>query len=102
MADEENKEAVEAKAPKVKKEKKADAPKAKIERTKFEPITIQLKDRYSKELIPALMKELALKSRMQVPNLTKIVINLSTNEAVKNPKVLNTAADELTAITGQK
>jgi large subunit ribosomal protein L5 len=63
---------------------------------------IQLQDKYQKEMVPTLMKELGLKSRMQVPGLQKIVINLSTAEAVKNPKVLNTAVDELTAITGQK
>lgn len=65
-------------------------------------MNIQLKEKYSKEIVPALVKELGLKSKMQVPNLKKIVINVSTNEAVRNPKVLNTAADELTAITGQR
>ena len=39
---------------------------------------------------------------MQVPTLKKIVINLSTTEAVKNPKVLNNAVEELAAISGQK
>lgn len=63
---------------------------------------IQLKEKYSKEIVPALVKELGLKSAMQVPNLDKIVLNVSTSEAVRNPKVLNTAADELTAITGQR
>jgi len=65
-------------------------------------IKIQLHEKYRQEMIPALMKELGLKSTMQVPGLKKIVINLSTSEAVKNPKVLNNAVDELTAITGQK
>jgi large subunit ribosomal protein L5 len=64
------------------------------------PIGLQVK--YREEMVPALMKELGLKSKMQVPGLKKIVINLSTAEAVKNPKVLNTAVDELTAVTGQK
>ncbi len=63
---------------------------------------IQLQEKYKKELVPALMKELGLKNPMQVPNIKKIVVNLSTAEAVKNPKVLNNAVDELTAITGQK
>jgi large subunit ribosomal protein L5 len=83
-----------AKEPKAAKEK---APKAV-----YEKINIELEQKYRKEMVPALMKELGLKSRMQVPGLKKIVINLSTSEAVKNPKVLNTAVDELTAITGQK
>lgn len=63
---------------------------------------IQLHEKYNKELVPQLMKELGLKGRMQVPGLKKIVINMSTSEAVKNPKVLNNAVEELTAITGQK
>jgi large subunit ribosomal protein L5 len=63
---------------------------------------IQLQEKYRAEMVPALMKELSLKSRMQVPGLQKIVLNVSTSEAVKNPKVLNAAVDELTAITGQK
>jgi len=76
------------------------APKAP--RQKYAPIKIQLRTKYNGEIVSALKKELGLKSSMQVPTLRKIVINLSTNEAVRNPKVLNTAADELTAITGQK
>lgn len=65
-------------------------------------IRIQLQEKYSAEMVPALMKELGLNSKMQVPGLKKIVLNLSTAEAVKNPKVLNNAVEELTAITGQK
>lgn len=65
-------------------------------------IKIQLQEKFETELAPSLMKELGLKSRMQVPGLKKIVINVCTSEAVKNPKVLNNAVDELTAITGQK
>ncbi len=102
MADENKEE----KAPKREKKpsggKGKDAAPVKITRSTFEPIKIQLRERYDGEIVPALMKELALKSRMQVPGLKKIVINLSTAEAVKNPKVLNNAADELTAITGQR
>lgn len=77
--------------------------KAAAKEAKAHPrIKIQLQEKYKAEMVPALMKELGLKSRMQVPGLKKIVINLSTSEAVKNPKVLNNAVDELTAITGQK
>ncbi len=72
---------------------------AKASTEKFTP---EIQRKYQKELIPALIKELGLKSPMQVPGLKKIVINVSTSEAVKNPKVLNTAVDEITAITGQK
>jgi large subunit ribosomal protein L5 len=63
---------------------------------------IELEQKYSKELSPALMKQLGFKSRMQVPTVKKIVVNMCVNQAVGNPKLLNTAADELTAITGQK
>jgi len=63
---------------------------------------IELQQKYSKELGPALQKQLGLQSKMQVPTLKKIVINMCVNAAVGNPKVLNTAVDELTAITGQK
>lgn len=63
---------------------------------------IELRTKYKEEISKALMKDLGLKSAMQVPTLEKIVINTSISEAVKNPKVLNKAVDELTAITGQK
>ena len=49
-----------------------------------------------------LVKKLGLKSAAQVPQLKKIVLNTCISEAVRNPKVLNAAADELTAIAGQK
>lgn len=100
MADEKKPEK-KAKADGGEKAPKADkAPKAS--KVKGETIKIGLQEKYRAEMVPALMKELGLKSTMQVPGLKKIVINLSTAEAVKNPKVLNTAVDELTAITGQK
>ncbi len=110
MADNEDKKdggeakpAKQAKAPKG--DKGGAKPEKKAEKKPAGPkqiIKIQLKEKYRSEIIGSLMKELGLKSVMQVPNLQKIVINVSTSEAVKNPKVLNTAADELTAITGQK
>jgi large subunit ribosomal protein L5 len=107
MADEtDEKAANKAEQKKEKKVKKAAGQDtkaaAKKPRTVFEPIQIQLRKRYGADIVPALMKELGLKSRMQVPGLQKIVINLSTAEAGKNPKVLNNASDELAAITGQK
>ena len=49
-----------------------------------------------------LVKKLGLKSAAQIPQLKKIVLNTCISEAVRNPKVLNAAADELTAIAGQK
>lgn len=61
-----------------------------------------LEDKYKKEIAPALKESLKLNNTIQVPKLEKIVLNVCISEAVKNPKLLNTAADELTAITGQK
>lgn len=90
---------------KQKAEKKAEGKESKKEAKVRAPglkVKIQLQEKYRKDLVPALMKELGLTNPMQVPNLQKIVVNISTNEAVKNPKVLNNAADELTAFTGQK
>lgn len=61
---------------------------------------LQLK--YKEEIVPVLQKQLGLKNVMQVPRFEKIVLNTSLSEAVQNPKVLNTAAEELAVITGQK
>ena len=62
----------------------------------------RLQEKYNKEVVPELIKKQAYKSTMQVPRLEKIVISVSTGEAVQNPKVLNNVADEITAIAGQK
>ena len=62
----------------------------------------RLKDKYLKEILPRLMKENKYSSVMQVPKLSKVTINIGLGEATQNVKVLETAMDELTAITGQK
>ena len=62
----------------------------------------RLKVHYKEKLVPALQKQLNMKSVMQVPKLEKIVINMSMKEAVGNPKLLNVAADELSTISGQR
>ncbi len=62
----------------------------------------QMQEKYEKEYLPALMKQLGYKNVMQVPRLDKIVLNAGINEAVRNPKVLTSAVDEMTMITGQK
>jgi len=61
-----------------------------------------LEDKYKKEIVPALMKEFSFANVMQVPRLTKIVVNMSLAEALQNQKVLDSAAAEIMAITGQK
>jgi large subunit ribosomal protein L5 len=64
--------------------------------------TNRLQEKYKKEIAPALQKQLAAKSSMQIPRLEKVVINLCLGEATQNPKLVQTAADELTTIAGQK
>jgi large subunit ribosomal protein L5 len=62
----------------------------------------RLRDKYKKEVVPALMKEFELKNVMAVPRLEKVVINMGMGEATQNAKVLDPAVAELTQITGQK
>ena len=63
---------------------------------------MSLKETYQKKIIPEMMGQFKYKSSMQVPRLSKIVLNLSTSEATQNAKVLDTATAELMAIAGQK
>lgn len=58
--------------------------------------------KYKKEVVPSLLKDLGLKNVMQVPKLKSITLNMCLSEAVRNPKVLDLAAEQLTAIAGQK
>jgi large subunit ribosomal protein L5 len=62
----------------------------------------RLKEKFNKEITPALMSKFSYKSVMQVPRLEKIVINMGVGDAVANAKALDTAVEELTTITGQK
>lgn len=62
----------------------------------------RLKDYYTQEVVPALIKELGYKNRMQVPKMQKIVVNMGVGEAIQNAKILDKAAEELSLITGQK
>lgn len=62
----------------------------------------RLLDRYNSEIVPALMKEFGYTSVMQVPKLQKIVVNMGLGEAIQNVKILDSASEELAAITGQK
>lgn len=62
----------------------------------------RLQERYKKEIVPALTKQLGAKNVMEVPRLEKITLSVCLSEAVQNPKILNTVVDEITAITGQK
>lgn len=62
----------------------------------------RMQQKYQKEVVNALGKQLDTKSAMEIPRLEKIVINVCLGEATQNPKLVQTAADELTQITGQK
>jgi large subunit ribosomal protein L5 len=62
----------------------------------------RLRDRYEKQVVPALTKRFGYKNPMQVPRLHKIVVNMGVGEAVAEPKAMDGAVSDLTAITGQK
>ena len=62
----------------------------------------QLKNIYKKEVVPKLMETFKYKNIMQVPALEKIILNMGLGEAIQNIKVLDSAAEELKAIAGQK
>ena len=55
----------------------------------------RLKDRYQKEVVPALKKEFGYKNVMAIPRLEKVVINMGLGEATQNAKLADTGADEL-------
>lgn len=61
-----------------------------------------LKERYIKEVAPALYKELGFDNVMRVPRLTKIVVNIGVGEAIENAKALDAAVGDVIKITGQK
>jgi large subunit ribosomal protein L5 len=62
----------------------------------------RLKARYREEILPALQAEFEIKNVMQVPGLTKIVVNMGVGEAARDSKLIEGAVRDLTAITGQK
>jgi large subunit ribosomal protein L5 len=62
----------------------------------------RLKDKYQKEVVPALSKEFGYKNLMAVPKIEKVVVNMGLGEASSNAKLVDVGADELARITGQK
>src|SRR3954466_13969894 len=62
----------------------------------------RLKDKYTKDVIPALTKEFGYKNVMAVPRVEKVVVNMGLGEATANAKLVDTGAAELSRITGQK
>jgi large subunit ribosomal protein L5 len=65
-------------------------------------MTARLKEVYKNEIAPAIAKEFAIKNPMAIPKIEKVVVNMGVGEAIGNSKILDTAAEELRAITGQK
>ena len=62
----------------------------------------RLRERYVKEIAPALGRELGIENKMAIPRVTKVVLNMGLGKAVANPKILDGAAEELSAIAGQR
>jgi len=62
----------------------------------------KMKEFYEKEVVPSLMETFKYKNIMQVPGLKKIVLNMGLGEAIHNIKILDSASEELTVISGQK
>ena len=62
----------------------------------------RLRERYEKEAVPGLKKEFGYDNIMAIPRITKVVVNMGLGEATQNAKIVDTGADELGRITGQK
>lgn len=62
----------------------------------------RLKDKYIKEVAPALLQKFNYKNVMQIPKLDKVIINMGVGEAIGNPKAMDSAVTDLTTIAGQK
>ena len=62
----------------------------------------RLKEKYQKDVVPALKKEFGYRNVMAVPKVEKVVVNMGLGEATSNVKIIDTGADELARITGQK
>ncbi|HEY0443664.1 MAG TPA: 50S ribosomal protein L5 [Candidatus Limnocylindrales bacterium] len=65
-------------------------------------MTTRLQERYRAEVVPALQKQFEYSNPMQVPGVTKVVVNIGLGEALSNAKALDAAVGDLTLITGQK
>ncbi len=70
--------------------------------TSTEKVTPRLKTRYREEILPALREEFSYANVMQVPGLTKIVVNMGVGEAARDSKLIEGAIRDLASITGQK
>jgi large subunit ribosomal protein L5 len=96
--------AKEQKAQKEQKPKKEEAAKEKQPAAKVveEKIPARLKEKYAKEIVPKLKEQLGYKTLMQVPKLSKIVVNMGVGQATQDQKIMEEAVKDLETITGQK
>lgn len=62
----------------------------------------RLKEKYQQEVLPALKQDFGYQNVMEVPHITKVVVNMGVGEAIQNSKALDNAANDMTLITGQK
>jgi large subunit ribosomal protein L5 len=62
----------------------------------------RLQDQYKKEIVPRLKEKFGYRNVMRVPKLSKVVVNMGLGDAIENAKVIETAAEEIAIITGQK
>ena len=62
----------------------------------------RLKEKYQKDVVPALQKEFGYTNVMAIPKITKVVVNMGLGEATQNAKIADTGADEIARVTGQK
>lgn len=99
MADEKNK-----KQKKGKEERGSDGGAAVTPKgaSTTEAVPARFAQKYAKEVVPALVKQFSYKNPNEVPRLSKIVVNMGLGQAVANPKIIDSAVEELRAITGQK
>ncbi len=96
-------EAGRAKAKKAKEDSAVGVRIAAPGETKVSPEKVpNLETFYKQKIVPALMKEFQYSNPMEVPRITKVVVNCAVKDAVANPKVLDTTLEEIMAITGQK
>ncbi len=84
------------------KAKAKGAPAATSSGKEAKPSVVRLRDKYRADVIPALKKEFGYKNVMAVPKVTKVVVNMGLGEATSNAKVVDTGAEELGKITGQR
>ena len=80
----------------------AGAPSFAPKESTTEAVSPRFLEKYKSEVMPALTRQFNYKNTMQVPRLKKIVVNMGLGAAVANPKIIDTAVEELKAISGQK